>query len=131
MGLSQVAVSPEEHLFSRHGKLNSYPFIQNSDLPDSDLLAAIHYYMSCRIQDLVTRDSAYEAYDGTALIAIGIEVEELLLDFLGTAGHLLYVSERNNDAETKFPSAPMTQDIDGIMVCDTTDIATSGSENSC
>ena len=65
----------------------------NQTLPDSDLLKAVHVYAS-NFYDRATGDSGqgdFRSMDGTALIALGVLLEEAAKHRLGEKGHLIFV----------------------------------------
>lgn len=105
VGQTETLLAPEEFLLRRHAKLERYPFVDHSDLPDSDLLAAIHYYISKKVEEQSTRESAYRSFDLTALIAIGIEVEEAINELLGEYGHIMYAEPTHNEAPSSSSSS--------------------------
>ncbi|ODV91893.1 hypothetical protein CANCADRAFT_30192 [Tortispora caseinolytica NRRL Y-17796] len=53
----------------------------NSNLPDSDLLAAINYYATFSAPHL------HSKLDSTVLLLLGIIIEELAADYLGHTGN--------------------------------------------
>lgn len=65
-----------------------------TELPESDLLKALHCYTS----DFYSRTSKdqglgdYRSMDGTALIALGILMEEAARDALGETGDLVFTA---------------------------------------
>jgi len=93
-------------------------------LPDSDLLKSIHQYASdfyatvplaepvqarrkrneqgelIAGQPRPPRSYDYKSLDGTALIAMGILVEEMARDALGESGHLVFTEPRGGDDST-------------------------------
>lgn len=98
---STNAVPPEAVLFRRKNAptrfMESDIYFANernlrTDLPESDLLKALHCYAS----DFYSRETAddgtgdYQSMDGTALIALGILMEEAARDTLGHAGDLVF-----------------------------------------
>lgn len=103
-----LALAPEEYLMRRHRIIESYPLIKHPELPDADIAAAIHHYVSKTIEKEVSRDDAYYAFDGSALLAVAIEVEECIKSFVGEYGHLLY-AERDKYAHNEDSSSDQSQ----------------------
>lgn len=105
---STTAVSPEAVLFRRKDAPTRYAeddiYFANEresqiDLPDSDLLKALHCYASDfyarATPDWGSRD--WRSLDGTALIALGILVEEACKDSLGRTGDLVFTEGLEHD----------------------------------
>ena len=69
-------------------------------LPDSDLLKAAHTYASDFYDRATTNrgQGDFRSMDGTALLALGILLEEAATHRLGEKGHLVFV-EGDEDAE--------------------------------
>ena len=98
-----MAVPPEEVLFRRKGAPTRYEeddfywadrnLTGNQKLPESDLLKAIHAYAS----DFYGRAMKgkgkvdFESLDETALLAVGILMEEMACEALGETGDLAFV----------------------------------------
>ncbi|POS86982.1 hypothetical protein EPUL_002579 [Erysiphe pulchra] len=61
-----------------------------SDLPDSDLLKALHAYTADFYSNSTSNKGItdWKSLDGTALIALGILTEELIKDIIGETGDL-------------------------------------------
>jgi hypothetical protein len=72
-------------------------------LPDSDLLQAIHAYASDYYSVSPGGDIAYGSMDGTALIAIGMLLEEMSAEALGETGHLALL-ESVREQEEQVPT---------------------------
>lgn len=72
---------------------------QKTDLPDSDLLKALHCYASdFYARATVDGGSAdWRSLDETALIALGILVEEATRDVLGQTGDLVFTEGEEVD----------------------------------
>lgn len=98
---SSTALPPESFLFrskhapTRYAESDIYFVNQRKDLrdlPESDLLKALHSYSS----DFYSRatvdggEGDYQSLDETALIALGILLEEASLDNLGKTGDLAF-----------------------------------------
>ncbi|KAI9835664.1 MAG: hypothetical protein M1837_003677 [Sclerophora amabilis] len=115
---STVPVPPEEVLFRRKGAPTRYEeediyfanerLAEDQALPDSDLLKAIHCYAS----DFYSRSAVDDAIDWrsmdeTALLALGILLEETVKETLGETGDLVFVEEeeqeQGNEVEVKVP----------------------------
>lgn len=88
-------LSPEEYLFARHSSLRSYPYEEDPELPDNTLINTIHWYISQKLKN-EGREEAFEVYDGSALLAIAIQVEEEIKALLGTNGHLLFAQNKSH-----------------------------------
>ncbi|PBP15440.1 hypothetical protein BUE80_DR013820 [Diplocarpon rosae] len=98
---STRAISPEHVLFrsqtapTRYAESDLY-FVNErravTDLPESDLLTALHCYTS----DLYARAAAdqgicdWKSMDGTALLALGILIQEAARSALGETGDLAF-----------------------------------------
>ena len=100
---SNIAVPPEEVLFRRKGAPTRYEeddvYFQDrhlrsdQQLPDSDLLKALHAYAS-DFYASETDDGGkidWKSLDETALLALGILVEEAAREALGSSGDLALV----------------------------------------
>lgn len=72
------------------------PVIESSDLPNSDLMTAIHYYAS-EYYRKTGNEEMYESLDGTALIAIAVALEESIKERLGETGHLQWAEDENEN----------------------------------
>ncbi|KIW17553.1 hypothetical protein PV08_04747 [Exophiala spinifera] len=101
--LSNMApVGPEEHLL-RHGRVPVKALLEVRDpgadlaaadqLPDSDMLKAIHTYASDFYSAATSNSGAYDfrSLDETALIATGILLEEAVKEALGENGDMVFV----------------------------------------
>ncbi|KAE8380319.1 hypothetical protein BDV26DRAFT_290555 [Aspergillus bertholletiae] len=110
---------PEEVLFRRQNaptryEENDFYFAHESlpsdrPLPSSDLLEAIHTY-SADYYDCATPDRGqddYKSMDETALLAMGILMEEMAKESLGTTGDLVLVEgEEIGSEEDQSESQP-------------------------
>jgi len=95
-------LTPDEVLLRRVGAPKTVPFDYYSadqnlppgqNLPDSDLLKAIHAYAS-DFYSMATRDGGecdFRSFDETALLAMGILLEEAAADVLGENGDMVLV----------------------------------------
>jgi hypothetical protein len=64
-------------------------------LPDSDLLHAIHAYVSNFYSIVPNNQNGFESMDGTALLAMGILLDEMVTETIGETGQLAFLeSER-------------------------------------
>lgn len=111
--VSTVPVPPEEVLFRRKTAPQRYEEIDfywaernlghNRSLPDSELLKAIHTYAS-DFYDHATidkRQGDFRSMDETALLALGILLEEAAKETLGATGDLAFVEgEEEDDGES-------------------------------
>ncbi|KKZ66637.1 hypothetical protein EMCG_00200 [[Emmonsia] crescens] len=118
---SSVPVTPEDVLFRRVNAPVRYaendfyfanerlPFDQR--LPDSDMLKAIHTYASDFYAN-ATLDQGHadwQSMDETALIALGILLEETANESLGETGDMVFVEgEEITDPEETFTRCPST-----------------------
>ena len=105
---STVAVPPEEVLFRRKGApirdeeddlyWADRNLTDNQKLPESDLLKAIHAYSSDFYGRAVKGRGKvdFESLDETALLAVGILMEEMARDALGETGDLAFVEGENS-----------------------------------
>ncbi|KAF2842909.1 hypothetical protein M501DRAFT_965761 [Patellaria atrata CBS 101060] len=110
---SQVPIPADEVLFRRNGAPVRYQendkyfahskLGHDQELPSSDLLKALHVYVS----DFNTastytysqrrRSIHFNSLDETALLAMGILLEEAAKEALGETGHLAFVEGENKD----------------------------------
>ncbi|KAK8216706.1 hypothetical protein M8818_001669 [Zalaria obscura] len=107
---SRQAVPPEEVLFRRKGAPQRYEendlyFINDhlppdQRLPDEDLLRHLHTYASdfYHASTVTGGSKNWRSLDETALLALGILLEEELNDSLGTSGDLAFVEGEDQDA---------------------------------
>lgn len=96
-------VAPDQVLFRRQGAPERYeendPYFAHRDLPagvklpDSDLLKIIHAYVSDFYGSGLVGDAkeSFESMDETALLALGILLEETAAQSLGKTGNLAFV----------------------------------------
>ncbi|KAF2765153.1 hypothetical protein EJ03DRAFT_261117, partial [Teratosphaeria nubilosa] len=107
---SQVAVPPEEVLFRRRNAPARYEeddvfaadrFLKSGQsLPESELLKEVHGYVSDFYESLgEAGESNFKSFDETALIAMGILLEEAAKDSLGRTGDLVFVEAEYEDPE--------------------------------
>ncbi|KAF7586127.1 hypothetical protein BBP40_009423 [Aspergillus hancockii] len=112
---SSRPVRPEEVLFRRQNapiryEENDFYFAHESlspdrPLPTSDLLEAIHAY-SADFYDHATPDRGrddYQSMDETALIAMGILMEEMAKESLGETGDLVLVEGEEIQSDDDLP----------------------------
>jgi hypothetical protein len=112
---STTAVPPEAVLFRQKNAPTRYAesdiYFANehgsiTDLPDSDLLKALHCYAS----DFYSRATVdgglgdWRSLDETALIALGILMEEATRDTLGQTGDLVFTEGEEVDASSNVHS---------------------------
>jgi hypothetical protein len=106
---SLQSVPPDEVLFRRQGAPERY---EESDvyqaphpttpLPDSDLLKFLHRYAS-DFYSKATPDKGqidFQSLDETALLALGILLEETAALHLGDTGHSAFIEDENEDIMT-------------------------------
>jgi hypothetical protein len=109
---SNIAIPPDEVLFRRRGAPVRYEEddIYTADrhlgpqqrLPDSDLLKTIHAYASDFYAN-ATPDGGkrdFKSLDETALLAMGILLEEAAAEALGKTGDLAFVEDAREEGET-------------------------------
>jgi hypothetical protein len=114
---STVAVRPEEVLFRRQNAPTRYEehdfyfaherLPTEYSLPSSDILHAIHAYASDYYKNATPNGGLddYRTMDETALISMGILLEEMAEESLGETGDLVLVEgEEDGDVEDKFSS---------------------------
>ncbi|KAH9844485.1 homologous recombination [Teratosphaeria destructans] len=107
---SQVAVPPEEVLFRRRNAPVRYEeddiyaadrdLTPEQGLPESELLKEVHAYVSDFYKSLGEGgDVSFQSFDETALIAMGILLEEAANESLGRTGDLAFVEAEDEDVE--------------------------------
>lgn len=89
----------------------------NSDqtLPESDLLKTLHTYASDFYEKTtgLQAGSSYESMDGTALIALGILLEEMCKEKLGDTGDLAFAEGEEVDHASELePQGTEVADLD-------------------
>lgn len=84
------------------------PVIESSDLPNSDLMTAIHYYAS-EYYRKTGNEEMYESLDGTALIAIAVALEESIKERLGETGHLQWAEDENENENQSMDDLPLAE----------------------
>lgn len=106
-----MPIPPEEVLFRRSKAPERYEeddfywadrhLTEKQKLPDSDLLKAIHTYAS----DFYSRATIdrgqvdFSSMDGSALLALGILLEEAAEYVLGTTGDMVFVEGKRMDPD--------------------------------
>jgi hypothetical protein len=113
---SNIAVPPEEVLFRRRGASIRYEEddIYSADrhlephqrLPDSELLKTIHAYASDFYANATSNGGKtdWKSLDETALLAMGILLEEAAVEALGKTGDLALVEAAADDDDDHRPS---------------------------
>ncbi|KAF6235724.1 hypothetical protein HO173_005919 [Letharia columbiana] len=108
---STVAVPPEEVLFRRKGAPIRYEeddvywadrhLSDKQKLPESDLLKAIHAYAADFYGRAVKGRGMvdFESLDETALLAVGVLLEEKAGEALGETGDLAFVEGEDDEAQ--------------------------------
>lgn len=82
--------------------------VSNRTLPNSDLLKAVHVYAS----DFYLRATSsrgqgdFRSMDGTAMLALGVLLEETAKQGLGEKGHLVFVEGDDNSEESDGQDLP-------------------------
>ncbi|KAK5652438.1 hypothetical protein OQA88_10482 [Cercophora sp. LCS_1] len=113
-----VRLAPEDVLFRQEGAPTRYAEydiywaneeLQEGDLPDSDLLKAIHGYASRFYAAAARRTGADEvadeqSMDETALLAFGILLEEAGKHEIGSRGDLIFTEWEEEDDEDERPA---------------------------
>ncbi|KFY26975.1 hypothetical protein V493_03758 [Pseudogymnoascus sp. VKM F-4281 (FW-2241)] len=92
------AIAPETVLFQRaaapdrHVETDTYFASDNAagHLPDSDLLKALHVYAADFYAAEREAGADYRSLDETALLALGVLMEEMCCDQLGNGGDLVF-----------------------------------------
>ena len=109
---SRQAVPPEEVLFRRKGapiryEENDFYFANeqlsaDQKLPDSDLLKHLHSYASSFYRGATSTGGKrdFKSMDETALLALGILLEEAAAEHLGESGDLAFVEDEREDSLT-------------------------------
>lgn len=109
---SRQAIPPEEVLFRRKGAPIRYEendiYFANerlgSDqmLPDSELLKHLHSYASSFYRNATSTGGKrdWKSMDETALLALGILIEEAAQEHLGESGDLAFVEDEGEDSLT-------------------------------
>jgi len=109
---SRQAIPPEEVLFRRKGAPTRYEesdfYFANESLkadeklPDSDLLKHLHSYISTFYRNATSTggEKDWKSMDETALLALGILVEEAAAEHLGETGDLAFVEDEREDSLT-------------------------------
>lgn len=111
--LSAKPLAPEELLFkdastanidlSRH--YNADQLLENPDvdLPSTDLLTALHAYAADFYAAATTNQGRHDfrSMDGSALVAMGILLEEAARSILGDAGDMALVEAHRNEADRR------------------------------
>ena len=122
---STVAVPPEEVLFRRKGAPIRYEeddlywadrhLTDDQKLPESDLLKAIHAYASDYYGRAVKGRGKvdFESLDETALLAVGILMEEMARDALGETGDLAFVEGESSEVNGAEEVAPLEETTSG------------------
>jgi hypothetical protein len=68
-------------------------------LPDSDLLKALHKYASEFYGSMKDNRKDWRSLDETALLALGILLEEAAVEILGPTGDLTFTEAENHDED--------------------------------
>ncbi|KAF2499799.1 hypothetical protein BU16DRAFT_536099 [Lophium mytilinum] len=78
-------------------------------LPDSDLLASIHAYVSqyCAAMPRDDREKAWKSMDESALLAMGVLIEEAVRESIGKTGDLVFVEGEISDGPSVSESGVM------------------------
>lgn len=104
-----VPIAPEEVLFRRRGAPERYEeddfywadrdIAPGIELPDSDLLKAVHAY-AAGFYGRTGGVAAFGSLDGTALIAVGVLLEEWGEAVLSKTGHEVFLEGERRKADT-------------------------------
>lgn len=91
----------ETDYYNAHARLPA-----DQQLPSGELLTAIHTYVSKLYSRTATNDSqpAWKCMDETALIAMGILMEETAREVLGETGDFAFVEAANDEEEQALES---------------------------
>ncbi|KAI9704153.1 MAG: hypothetical protein M1836_007014 [Candelina mexicana] len=115
---TEVAAPPEEVLFRRKNAPTRYEendtyfascnLLPHQKLPESDLLKAIHTYAS-DFYECATRNPSidFKSMDETALIALGILLEEATGECLGQTGDLAFVEGEEDERPKESAERPL------------------------
>jgi hypothetical protein len=114
---STTAVPPQDILYKRYNAPPRYAESDvyfanekkdNLDLPDSDLLKAVHAYTS-DFYSRAVKDLKYDfkSMDETALLAFGILLEEASREVLGRTGDLVFTEGEEITADLRSESAAL------------------------
>lgn len=122
---SRQAIPPDEVLFRRAGAPARYEehdiyfaneqLSSDQKLPDSDLLKYIHSYASRFYHSATATGGAkdWKSMDETALLALGILLEETAKESLGQSGDLAFIEdERDDDLVHRLESENLHQKLD-------------------
>lgn len=135
---STVAVTPEEALFRRKGAPERYEesdiywadrnLKEEQTLPESDLLKAIHTYASDFYgRATMNRGAAdFESLDETALLGLGILLEEMAEHVLGETGDLAFVEGEEVEEQDRDRSGEEEQQAEEEKLETRSSIATLG-----
>ncbi|KAI9724503.1 MAG: hypothetical protein M1812_000571 [Candelaria pacifica] len=115
---TDVAAPPEEVLFRRRRAPTRYEendiyfassnLLPHQKLPESDLLKAIHTYASDFYERATKNVSLdHRSLDETALIALGILLEEATGECLGQTGDLAFVEGEDEEPQTTRAERPL------------------------
>ena len=102
-------------------------------LPDSDLLKAIHAYASDFYSRATTNGGLldFESLDETALLGLGILLEEMAEHVLGDTGDLAFVEgEDNDEAAHGAAKGPQTRNAEVTESAKTASATTTSAETS-
>lgn len=91
-GVLRETAGPDDVLLE-NPKVDFVPVVDHPDLPNTELLTAIHYYASDYFKSSGL-ENLLETFDGTALIAIAVILEEKISDLLGPNGHLYFAQQK-------------------------------------
>lgn len=106
---TSVAVPPEEVLFRRHGAPTRYEendiywadkhLADRQKLPESDMLKAIHAYASDFYRRATKNKGVvdFESFDETALLGLGMLLEEMVREVLGNTGDMAFIEGEQLD----------------------------------
>lgn len=92
--------SHDELLLELKGAPKMIPVKERGDegfdnLPDSELLEAIHYFFARNFDSLRSNSVYQRQMDESALLAMGVLVEHIVEDFISEEGHLPYSVDQN------------------------------------
>ena len=115
---STLPIPPEEVLFRRSKAPERYEeddfywadrhLTEEQKLPDSDLLKAIHTYAS-DFYSRATMDKGqvdFSSMDGSALLALGVLLEEAAEHILGATGDMVFVEGKRKDSDDAVQDVP-------------------------
>ncbi|KAL9099315.1 MAG: hypothetical protein Q9163_005164, partial [Psora crenata] len=112
---STIPIPPDEVLFRSRRAPTRYEendiywadrhLRPDQQLPDSDLLKALHTYAADFYERMLGDEAkvSYESLDASALLALGVLMEEAVNEILGRTGHLAFVEGEEVAGTSEMP----------------------------